>query len=67
MNSPDTTGADSQINNYSLKTFELDEKRYNLNLGRTNKIFNDMKDAKERQAKEDLVRERQTVAICRKD
>ncbi len=59
MNYPDTTGADSQINNYSSKTFELDEKQYNLNLGRTNKIVNDMKDAKERQAKEDLVRERQ--------
>jgi hypothetical protein len=59
MNYPDTTGADSQINNYSLKNFELDEKGYNLNLGCTNKIVHDMKDAKERQAKEDLVRERQ--------
>jgi hypothetical protein len=59
MNYPDTTGADSQIINYSLKTFELDEKQYNLNLGCTNKIVNDMKDAKGRQAKEDLVRERQ--------
>jgi hypothetical protein len=59
MNYPNTTGADSQIDNYSLKTFELDEKRYNSNLGRTKKIVNDMKDAKERQAKEDSVRERQ--------
>ena len=56
---PDTTGADGQIDDYSLKTFDSDEKRYNVNLGRTNKIINDLKDAKEMQDKEDRVRAKQ--------
>ncbi len=55
MNYPNTTGAESRIENYNLETFEEDEKRYNVNLGCTNKIKNDIKDATARQAKENLV------------
>ena len=43
----------------NLKTFEEDEKRNNVNLGRTNKIKNDIKDATARQAKENVVAARQ--------
>ncbi len=59
MNYPNTTGAESQIENCNLKTFEEDEKHYNVNLGHTNKIKNDIKDATARQAKENLVAARQ--------